>query len=186
MLEYGRSCFPRDRRRNHDRRPANARGCDDAQQPAGRIDERTAGESVVHRRGGAKHLIDRATSACAERTADDRNDARARAERVAPRSSDREHEMADTRLCSCGRDGRAGKSGHTQQRKARRRIPAGEVGLHHRTLMTAHVESVLTAECAHGRDDDIGCEDKPARRAAGAVDLDDRRCRRRDGVCERF
>ena len=82
--------------------------------------------------------------------------------------------MADARLCSCGRDGRAGKSGHTQQRKARRRIPAGEVGLHRRPFVTAHVEPVLTPECAHGCDDDIGREDKPARRAAGAVDLDDR------------
>ena len=98
VLEYGRSRFPRDGRRNHDRRPANARRRDHAQQRALCVDERTAGEPVVHRRGGAKHLIDRAPPARAQRTSDDRNDARAGAERVAPRSPDCERKMADARL----------------------------------------------------------------------------------------
>ena len=172
VLEHRRTRFPRDRRGNHDRRPADAGGCDDAQQRSGRIDERTAGESIVHRRGSPKHLINRPPAAGAQRTADDGNDPSAGAQRVAPRSSDGEREMADARRFICGGNRRAGKSGHTQQRKARRRIPAGQLSFERRTIVTTHLQSVLTAKCAHGCDDDVRCEDEAARRAAGAVDLD--------------
>src|SRR5437870_10715569 len=46
---------------------SDRRGGGDADQPAGCVEERAAGEAVVHRRRGADHLVDRAAPAGRER-----------------------------------------------------------------------------------------------------------------------
>ena len=97
VLEHGRRGLPRDRRRDDDAEAANRRGGRDADQPAGGVEERAAGEAVVHRRGRADHLIDRAAPAGRQRSADHRDDAGAGGDDVAPRARDGEREMADAR-----------------------------------------------------------------------------------------
>src|SRR5439155_25395744 len=110
-------------------------GGGDPDQPAGRVEERAAGEAVVHRRRGANHLVDGAAPPGRERPADDGDDACAGGDDVAPGSRDGEGEVA----YSGTRDGRRERpdveTGHAQHRQAGRRIPAGDPGLERSTVV---------------------------------------------------
>jgi hypothetical protein len=68
-------------------RTANLGGGRDPEQRTVRVDERAARKSPVHRRGGPDDFFDRATAPCRQRSADDRDNACAGSECVAPRSA---------------------------------------------------------------------------------------------------
>ena len=84
VLDERRGGLPGDRRGNDDAGAADRRGGRDADERAGGVDERAAGEAVVHRCGRADHLIDRAAAARRQRSADDGHDAGTRRHDVAP------------------------------------------------------------------------------------------------------
>ena len=128
VFEHRRRRFPRDRRRDDHAEAADGRRRGDAEQAARGVDECAAGKAVVHRRGGANDLRDRAMTAGRQRTADDRDDAGARRHGVAPGARDREREMADARSGRGRGNRRRVQIRDAQDRQVGRRIPAGELG----------------------------------------------------------
>ena len=64
---------------------------------------------------------------------------------------------------------------HSQHGEARRRIPAGELGIERSAVVAADVEPVFAAQRAHGRQHHIVSVHESARRPSPALHLDDRR-----------
>ena len=115
---------------------------------ARRVDERAAGEAVVHGRGRADDLIDRAAAPGRQRAADHRHDAGARRRRVAPRARDGEREVARRARGGGQRDRLRVEPGDAQHGQARRRIPADELGVERVAVVAPDVQAVLAAERA--------------------------------------
>src|SRR4051812_12066183 len=111
-VQYRVGRVPGDRCRNHDAEAADCRGRRDTEQRAGGIEKRAASESVVHRRRGANHLIDGASTARWQWTADHRYQPRAGRHDVAPRARDGERELTDARLGSGPADRREAEPRH--------------------------------------------------------------------------
>jgi hypothetical protein len=95
VLEHRSRRLPRDRCGDHHAETANRGGGRDPDHAARGIEQRAAGEAVVHRRRRADHFVDRPPAPGRQRTADHRHDAGARRERIAPGARDRQREMAD-------------------------------------------------------------------------------------------
>jgi hypothetical protein len=75
MLQHMRGALPRNRCRYDDGEPSNLRGGRDADDAARGVEDRTAGESVMHRRRHANDLLERLPSTRPEWTADHGHDA---------------------------------------------------------------------------------------------------------------
>jgi hypothetical protein len=157
----------------------------DAEQRAGWVDEGAAREAVMHGRRRPQHLLDRATAAGPQRTADDGDDARARGDDVAPRAADGQREVTDARDRGRRRNWRPGSAFHAQHREARRRIPAGELGVERGPVAGANVEAVFSVQRPHHRDDGVFGVDDAAGGTASALYLDNRGRGGRHGVRER-
>ena len=185
MLEHGRGGLPRDRRRDDDAEPADRGGGRDAEEPAGRVEERAAGKAVVHRRGRP------------ESPGRSRGGGRSAAVRRSP-----------TR-CRRWRSRRCSTSGRPRARGARRagsRRPARSASCRDpatrstarlvvgsqpassassvRPSSRAHVQPVVAAERAHGRQHHVVSVHEAAGRPPAALDLHDGRRGGGDGVGE--
>jgi len=76
---------------------------------------------------------------------------------------------------AAGASAGASRPATAKNREARRRIPAGELGIERLAVVTPHVQAVLAPERADGRQDHVVRIHEPARRPAASLHLDDRR-----------
>ena len=153
--------------------PSDFSGGRDADHRAGRVDERAAGEPLVHRRSRPQHLLDRSAPAGRQRAGDDRNDARARRHRVAPRARDRNRQVADARRRLTDRNRRSVQARNAQYGEARGWIPSGQLRIEELAAVIADVQSVFASERPRHGQHDVGSVDEAAGRTAAALYLDD-------------
>src|SRR4029078_10663010 len=87
-----------------------------------------------------------------------------------------------------GRTGRrqrcALQARHTQRRESRGRIPPGELGLQHDSIVAPGAEAIFSAERTSGGQHHIVSVHESAGGTAASLDLNDRRRRRGDDVGE--
>jgi hypothetical protein len=139
------------------------------------IDDGAAGKAVVHRRGRADHLVDGAAAAGRQRPADDRDDAGAGRQGIAPRSRDGQRQVADPRRRRARRQDRQADAGGAKQREVGGRIPADQLGVDRRAVGPGDVQAVLAAERARGRQHHVVGIDQARARPSMAAHLHDGR-----------
>ena len=146
------------------------------------VNERAAGEAVVHRRRRADDLIDLAAAPGRQRPANHGHEPGARRDRVAPRARDREREMPDARRRRRDRDRRRVEPARAQHDEAARRIPSAELRVERAAVGGRDAHAVLAAERPRGREHHARRVDDAAHRPAPALHLHDRRRHGGDGI----
>ena len=175
MLQNRRGRLPRNRRRNDDAQSTNRGRRRDPQDSAGRVDERSAGKAVVHRGRCSDHFVDGSAPPGPQRTADDRNDARARSQGVAPGPGDGQREVADPSRSLRDRRRRRFETARAENDQARCRIPADELGVQLSPVIGPNAQAVLAPEGPCRREHGVASKDNAARRTPPALDLNYRR-----------
>ena len=162
-------------------RPRICGGGADADHPARRVRHGTAGEPFVQGRGHSDHLFELPAVSGSQRSADDRDDARARREGVAPRPRDRQRDVADARRSIRDRRGTERESFGAEDGESARRIPPRQFGRRLLPIGRRDRHAILAPERAGIGQDDVAGVGDAADRPAPPVHLNDRRRDRVDG-----
>ena len=182
MLERARRRFPRNRRRNDDAEAPNRSCCGDPNHIAARIEKGSSRKAIVHRSGRSIDLVNCASRASWQRPANNRDDAGAGGDAIAPGSANGDSDVADADWRSGWGDRLQSETRCPQHGEARRWIPSEKLSGDRIAAGANHAQSILAPERAHHGEDEIIFVYQAAGGPAPAGHLDNRGCRGCNGV----